>query len=34
MTGTEFRAVRTSNGLLQHHLAELLGVSDRQIQNR
>jgi DNA-binding transcriptional regulator YiaG len=32
MTGTEFRALRTSNGLLQRDLAELLGVSERQVQ--
>jgi DNA-binding transcriptional regulator YiaG len=32
MTGTEFRALRTSDGLLQKDLAELLGVSERQIQ--
>jgi len=32
MTGPEFRALRTSDGLLQKDLAELLGVSERQIQ--
>jgi DNA-binding transcriptional regulator YiaG len=32
MTGAEFRALRTSDGLLQKHLAELLGVSERQVQ--
>jgi len=32
MTGVEFRALRTSNGLLQRDLAELLGITERQIQ--
>jgi transcriptional regulator with XRE-family HTH domain len=32
MTGQEFRELRTSNGLLQRELSELLGVSERQIQ--
>jgi DNA-binding transcriptional regulator YiaG len=32
MTGTEFRALRTSNDLLQRDLSGLLGVSERQIQ--
>jgi DNA-binding transcriptional regulator YiaG len=32
MTGQEFRELRTSNGLLQRELSEMLGVSERQVQ--